>query len=83
MIDRQLVTRKLALIASDLKALAPIAAKPVDEYLASEADEVLVERGLVAPIRRLVYSTRVCPTRACIFPRTFLPVWIARRGGVG
>lgn len=54
MIDRQLVTRKLALIASDLKALAPIAAKPVDEYLASEADEVLVERYLERIIGRMI-----------------------------
>lgn len=54
MIDRELITRKLALIADDLKALAPIAAKPVEEYLASQADEILAERYLERIIGRMI-----------------------------
>lgn len=54
MIDRDLITRKLALIAADLKALAPLAAKSVDEYLRSEIDEVLVERYLERIVGRMI-----------------------------
>jgi hypothetical protein len=39
MIDRDLITRKLALIAADVKALAPFAAKNLSEYLRSDLDE--------------------------------------------
>lgn len=46
MIDRELVTRKLALITADLKALAPLAAKTLESFLASDTNEVLVERYL-------------------------------------
>ena len=35
MIDRELVTRKAVLIAGDLKALEPIAAKRAEDYLSS------------------------------------------------
>lgn len=41
MIDRELVTRKLVLIAQDLPAIEKLAARPRDEYLASPTDEVL------------------------------------------
>jgi uncharacterized protein YutE (UPF0331/DUF86 family) len=54
MIDRELVTRKLALITADLKALAPLAAKPLDEFLASGTDEVLAERYLERIIGRML-----------------------------
>jgi len=54
MIDRDLITRKLALIAADLKALAPLAAKSVDEYLRSKIDEVLVERYLERIVGRMI-----------------------------
>jgi uncharacterized protein YutE (UPF0331/DUF86 family) len=54
MIDRDLVSRKLSLILADVKALAPIAAKTRAEYLASEVDEVLVERYLERIIGRMI-----------------------------
>jgi uncharacterized protein YutE (UPF0331/DUF86 family) len=54
MIDRDLITRKLALIAADLKALAPFAAKSRSEYLRSEVDEVLVERYLERIVGRMI-----------------------------
>jgi len=54
MIDRDLVIRKLALIAADLRALAPFAAKSLDEYLRSEVDEVLVERYLERIVGRMI-----------------------------
>jgi uncharacterized protein with HEPN domain len=41
-VDRDLVTRKLAMIVDDLRAVTPIAAKPLDEYLASVTDEVQI-----------------------------------------
>lgn len=54
MIDRELITRKLALIAADLKALVPLAAKSRSEYLRSEIDEVLVERYLERMVGRMI-----------------------------
>jgi uncharacterized protein YutE (UPF0331/DUF86 family) len=54
MIDRELITRKLALITADVKALAPFAAKSLDEYLRSEVDEVLVERYLERIVGRMI-----------------------------
>jgi uncharacterized protein YutE (UPF0331/DUF86 family) len=54
MTDRELVMRKLALIVADLKALAPFAEKKREEYLASDIDEVLVERYLERLIGRMI-----------------------------
>ena len=54
MIDQDLITRKLVLIAADVKALAPIAAKNLSEYLRSEVDEVLVERYLERIVGRMI-----------------------------
>jgi uncharacterized protein YutE (UPF0331/DUF86 family) len=54
MIDPELVTRKLALITADLQALAPLAAKTLDEFLASDTDEVLVERYLERIVGRML-----------------------------
>jgi uncharacterized protein YutE (UPF0331/DUF86 family) len=54
MIDRELVTRKLALITADLKALAPLAAKTFEQFLASGTDEVLVERYLERIVGRML-----------------------------
>lgn len=54
MVDRELVTRKLAMIVDDLRAVTPIAAKPLDEYLASATDEVLTERYLERMIGRMI-----------------------------
>lgn len=54
MIDRELVTRKLALITADLKSLAPLAARTIDEFLASDTDEVLVERYLERIVGRML-----------------------------
>ncbi len=38
MVDRDLVTRKIALLLDDLRAVTPVAARPLDEYLASTTD---------------------------------------------
>jgi len=53
-IDRELVTRKVLLVTEDLRALGPLAAKPVGEYLASATDEVLAERYLARIIGRMI-----------------------------
>jgi uncharacterized protein YutE (UPF0331/DUF86 family) len=53
-VDRDLVTRKLALIVDDLRAVAPFAAKPLDEYLAGAIDEVVTERYLERMIGRMI-----------------------------
>ena len=54
MIDAELVTRKMVLIAQDLTALQPIAGKALADYLASPIDEVLVERYLERIIGRMI-----------------------------
>jgi uncharacterized protein YutE (UPF0331/DUF86 family) len=54
MIDQELITRKLVLIAADVKALAPLAAKTLDQYLQSEFDELLVERYLERIVGRMI-----------------------------
>ncbi len=54
MIDAELVTRKMALITPDLTALGPIARKDLTSYLASEIDEVVVERYLERMIGRMI-----------------------------
>jgi uncharacterized protein YutE (UPF0331/DUF86 family) len=54
MIDRELVTRKMVLIAQDLPAVEELAARPRDEYLASPTDEVLAERYLERMIGRMI-----------------------------
>jgi uncharacterized protein YutE (UPF0331/DUF86 family) len=54
MIDRDLITRKLVLIAADVKALTPFATKSRSEYLRSEVDEVLVERYLERIVGRII-----------------------------
>jgi uncharacterized protein YutE (UPF0331/DUF86 family) len=53
-IDKELVTRKVLLVTEDLRALGPLAAKPVAEYLASATDEVLAERYLERIIGRMI-----------------------------
>lgn len=54
MIDRELVTRKMLLIARDLTALEPIARKDLASYLASDVDELLVERYLERTVGRMI-----------------------------
>ena len=54
MVDRDLVTRKMALILADLRAVTPIAEKPLDDYLASGTDEILTERYLERMIGRMI-----------------------------
>jgi len=54
MIDPELVTRKMALIIADLRALEPLARRPLDDYIASPTDEVLVERYLERIIGRMI-----------------------------
>lgn len=54
MIDPELVTRKMVLITADLKALAPLALRPLEDYIASATDEVLVERYLERIIGRMI-----------------------------
>jgi len=53
-VDRDLVTRKIALIVDDLRAVTPIAQKPVDDYLASATDEIVTERYLERMIGRMI-----------------------------
>ena len=54
MIDPELVTRKMVLIAADLKALGRFADRPLEQYLADATDEVLVERYLERIIGRMI-----------------------------
>lgn len=54
MIDPELVTRKLVLIAEDLRRLEALARKSRQEYLASEIDEDLAERYLERMIGRMI-----------------------------
>ena len=54
MVDRDLVTRKIALIVEDLRAVTPIAQKPLDDYLASATDEIVTERYLERMIGRMI-----------------------------
>ena len=54
MIDRELVTRKLALIVKDLPALTELAGKSLTEYLANPVHEVLSERYLERVIGRMI-----------------------------
>lgn len=54
MIDPELVIRKMVLIAADLKALAPFADRPLEQYLVDATDEVLVERYLERIIGRMI-----------------------------
>ncbi len=54
MVDPELVTRKMTLIAPDLDALTRIARKGLEEYLASPTDEVLSERYLERIIGRMI-----------------------------
>lgn len=54
MIDPDLVIRKIVLITGDLNALAPIAQKNLEDYLASSTDELVVERCLERIIGRMI-----------------------------
>lgn len=54
MIDPELVTRKMVLITADLRALEPVARRPLADYLASATDEVLAERYLERIIGRMI-----------------------------
>ena len=54
MIDPELVTRKMALITADLKAIGAFARRPLEDYIASATDEVLVERYLERMIGRMI-----------------------------
>lgn len=53
-IDPVLVTRKLALIAGDLDALAQVAATPRDVFLANAFDQRVAERLLERMIGRMI-----------------------------
>jgi uncharacterized protein YutE (UPF0331/DUF86 family) len=53
-IDKELVTRKMVLITEDLRALQPLAAKGLADYLASPTDEVLAERYAERIIGRMI-----------------------------
>ena len=54
MVDRDLVTRKIALNVDDLRAITSIAQKPRDDYLASTTDELVTERYLERMIGRMI-----------------------------
>jgi uncharacterized protein YutE (UPF0331/DUF86 family) len=53
-IDPELVTRKMALISADLTPLEQLARRPLEDYMASATDEVLVERYLERVIGRMI-----------------------------
>ena len=44
----------MALILDDLRAVTPIAQKPLDDYLASATDEIVTERYLERMIGRMI-----------------------------
>lgn len=52
--DRDLVTRKLLLITSDLAEMGRIAQTPPADYLTSPTDELVVERYLERVIGRMI-----------------------------
>ena len=54
MIDAALVDRKALLITRDLADLAPLAGKPLADYLASPIDELVAERLLERIIGRMI-----------------------------
>ena len=54
MIDAALVDWKALLITRDLADLAPLASKPLAEYLASAIDELVAERLLERMIGRMI-----------------------------
>ncbi|HEY8090863.1 MAG TPA: HepT-like ribonuclease domain-containing protein [Polyangiaceae bacterium] len=53
-VDPQLVRRKMALVLDDLGRLRGVATKGIDEYLASEVDELVAERLLERIVSRLI-----------------------------
>lgn len=54
MIDPELVTRKLALIAEDLSGVQEIARQPLARYLESPTSELIAERYLERMIGRMI-----------------------------
>lgn len=54
MTDRELVTRKMVLIAADLEAIGPLASRSLEGYLTSPTDEVLAGRYLERIIGRMI-----------------------------
>jgi hypothetical protein len=69
-IDPELVTRKMVLIAEDLRALEPLARRPLADYLASPTDEVLAERYL-SPRPRTIYHSFLALAGLGVLDRTF------------
>ncbi len=53
-VDPALVTRKLMLIASDVEALRPIAARGIEAYVGARIDQAVVERYLERAIGRMI-----------------------------
>lgn len=54
MIDRDVVTRKLLLVARDLDALRPIAGRPKVEYLANRLEQAAAERYVERLVGRMI-----------------------------
>lgn len=54
MIDPELVTRKLVLIAEDLAGIQELARQPLEEYLESLTSELVAERYLERMIGRMI-----------------------------
>lgn len=54
MIDRELVTRKIALISGDLKEIIRLAAMPLSDYLTDAHAEILAERYLERVVGRMI-----------------------------
>lgn len=54
MIDKELLTRKMALISSDLKQIIRLAGMPLSEYLMDPHAEILAERYLERVVGRMI-----------------------------
>ena len=53
-VDRELVTRKLLLVATDLEELRAIHERGVDDYLASRTEQAVAERLLERIVTRMI-----------------------------
>ena len=72
MIDSVLITRKISLIAADLKALVPYAELSLQAYLKEPVNEVAVERYLERVIGRMIdINYHIVTELGHHLPRTF------------
>jgi len=71
-VDPELIHRKARLILEDLARLGPIAAKPIEAYLADPHDEIVAERLLERIIGRMVdINYHLCVETSGIPPKDY------------